>query len=58
MKDNEYVVKMYTTTYNDVYKVILNDISNKKLYDYDLYNSLDIEVIGNSNTLDKLYIKE
>lgn len=49
---------MYTTTYNDVYKVILNDISNKKLYDYDLYNSLDIEVIGNSNTLDKLYIKE
>lgn len=58
MKDNEYVVKMYTTSYNDVYKVILNDISNKKLYDYDLYNSLDIEVIGNSNTLDKLYIKE
>lgn len=79
MKDDEYLVKIYTTTYNepiyqnyynksiyfsvtykgsDIYKVVLDDISDKKLYDYDLYNSLDIEVIGNSNTLNKLYIKE
>ena len=50
----------FSVTYkgSDIYKTVLDDISDKKLYDYDLYNSLDIEVIGNSNTLNKLYIKE
>lgn len=41
----------------DFYKIILNDIKNKKLYNYDDFRSIKLEVIANENTLNKLNIE-
>lgn len=39
------------------YKIILNDIKNKKFYNYDAFRSIRLEVIANEKTLNKLNIE-
>lgn len=39
------------------YKIILNDIKNKKFYNYDAFRSIKLEVIANEKTLNKLNIE-
>lgn len=41
----------------DFYKIILNDIKNKKFYNYDAFRSIRLEVIANEKTLNKLNIE-
>ncbi len=42
----------------DFYKVILNDIKEKKFYNYDFYNTVRIEIIANEKTMSELNIIE
>ena len=42
---------------NDFYKIILNDVKNKKFYNYDDFRSIKLEVIANGKTLNKLNIE-
>lgn len=41
----------------DFYKIILNDVKNKKFYNYDAFRSIKLEVIANEKTLNKLNIE-
>lgn len=41
----------------EFYKIILNDIKNKKFYNYDDFRSIKLEVIANEKTLNKLNIE-
>ena len=41
----------------DFYKIILNDVKNKKFYNYDDFRSIKLEVIANGKTLNKLNIE-
>lgn len=41
----------------DFYKIILNDVKNKKFYNYDDFRSIKLEVIANEKTLNKLNIE-
>lgn len=41
----------------DFYKIILNDVKNKKFYNSDDFRSIKLEVIANKKTLNKLNIE-
>lgn len=58
--DNYYENNLYCgTRYPNYgfYKIILNDIKNKKFYNYDAFRSIRLEVIANEKTLNKLNIE-
>ena len=58
--DNYYENNLYCGTRYpnyDFYKIILNDVKNKKFYNYDAFRSIKLEVIANEKTLNKLNIE-
>ena len=58
--DNYYENNLYCGTRYpnyDFYKIILNDVKNKKFYNYDDFRSIKLEVIANEKTLNKLNIE-
>ena len=58
--DNYYENNLYCGTRYpnyDFYKIILNDVKNKKFYNYDDFRSIKLEVIANEKTLNKLKIE-
>lgn len=58
--DNYYENNLYCGTRYpnyEFYKIILNDVKNKKFYNYDAFRSIKLEVIANEKTLNKLNIE-
>lgn len=58
--DNYYENNLYCGTRYpnyDFYKIILNDVKNKKFYNYDDFRSFKLEVIANEKTFNKLKIE-
>lgn len=58
--DNYYENYLYCGTrypYYDFYKIILNDIKEKKFYNYDSFNTVRLEIIANEKTMSELNIK-
>lgn len=58
--DNYYENYLYCGTRYpnyDFYKIILNDIKEKKFYNYDSFNTVRLEIIANEKTMSELNIK-